>query len=636
MGSQDGPGPAGGPRVIAGRYRLGERLGRGGMGTVWVAEDLKLDRRVAVKELSVSGVPESELPTLHSRMLQEARAAAQIKHPGVITIHDVLEQDGRPWIVMELIDGQSLAEVIDTEGILLPRDAARVGEQVVAALDQAHRHGVLHRDVKPANVLLERGGRVVLTDFGIAMLVGSPGLTRTGDIVGSPDYVAPERITGHRPGPESDLWSLGATLFAAVEGQSPFHRTTTMSTLQAVIADPLPEPRHAGALAPVIELLLRKDPTDRPAAEEALRLLREVAAASTGGTSLHPPTALAPPAVYPAPTQPPGQEDRTRSQDQDQDHTRTQSTPPTPLPGRPTPATPPPRPTPTPPTPVAPVPVPPAFGADTPPPGPPPPPAGPGGPPRGRPGDGPDAERDRRRKRALMVAGGVLGVMMIGGVTYAVVAAGSGGGKGPTAALTASAPATTTSPSPTPTATPTPTPAQSAAPTTTATATQTRTVTRSPAPQTTTAAPAQPAAPAGYRWVDDPAGFQVAVPAGWTRSENSGQIDYSPDGGVHLLRFAVNPGATQSPESHFLELERTVGQSRDYYRVQLGENVYQGYQGALWEFTWNDQRGPRHAADQAFIASNGTEYAIYTSSPESDWTAAQQRFTTVLGTFTPG
>ncbi|WP_149038528.1 serine/threonine-protein kinase, partial [Kitasatospora sp. MBT63] len=314
MSSQDDtvPGP---DRVLAGRYVLGERLGSGGMGTVWVALDTKLQRRVAVKELAVTGIPEAELRTLGSRMQQEARAAAQIRHRGVVTVYDVLEQDGRPWIVMELIDGRSLAEVIDSEGTLLPRDAARVGGQVLGALDEAHRHGVLHRDVKPANVLLERGGRVVLTDFGIALLEGSPGFTRTGDIVGSPEYVAPERVSGHRPGPESDLWSLGATLYAAVEGRSPFHRTTTMGTLQAVVAEPLPPPLHAGALAPVIEALLRKDPAERPTAAEALALLAEAEAGSTRGAPVPDPgppgrtrtrSTLLPAPVPPAPPGRPG------------------------------------------------------------------------------------------------------------------------------------------------------------------------------------------------------------------------------------------------------------------------------------------------------------------------------------------
>ncbi|WP_346766402.1 serine/threonine-protein kinase, partial [Streptomyces sp. CB01881] len=375
--------------MIGGRYRLGERIGRGGMGTVWAAQDLKLGRRVAVKELSAHGVPEEDLPLLHARMLQEARAAARIRHPGVITVHDVLEQDGRPWIVMELIDGRSLGEVLSEEGTLLPRDAARVGEQVAAALEQAHRQGVLHRDVKPANVLLERGGRVVLTDFGIATLTGSPNLTRTGDIVGSPDYVAPERILGHRAGPESDLWSLGATLYAAVEGQSPFHRTTTMSTLQAVVADPLPDPRNAGALTPVLEALLRKDPLERPDAAETVRLLRQVSGSAPGGTRPQLPTEVSRP-----------------------DRTRTQSTPGTPLPGI----------GPLPPPPVGPPVA--AYGAAVPP----GPPGGPTGPPApaGRPGPAEDGGGHRRR--GLVIAGSVLALLLlVGGVTYAVVNSASGG-----------------------------------------------------------------------------------------------------------------------------------------------------------------------------------------------------------------
>ncbi|GAA2153898.1 serine/threonine-protein kinase [Kitasatospora kazusensis] len=558
MGSQDEG------RLLAGRYLLGARLGSGGMGTVWLARDRMLDREVAVKELSVSGVPESELPGLQSRMQQEARAAARVKHPGVVTVHDVLEQDGRPWIVMELIDGRSLAEVVATEGTLLPRDAARVGAQVVSALDAAHRLGVLHRDVKPANVLLERGGRAVLTDFGIAMLEGSPGLTRTGDIVGSPDYIAPERVMGHRPGPESDLWSLGATLYAAVEGQSPFHRTTTMSTLQAVITDPLPPPRHAGLLAPVIEELLRKDPAERPTADQALAMLQEVATARTSGTALHPPTEAAGP----------GDPYRTGFS-----RTPTRATPPTPLPGPSMPAVPPP--------PAA-TPVP--F-QDT----------GAGG-----------------RRTWLVVAAAVLAVLLVGGVVFAVVNGSSH--KGNPAAATA--PAQSGPAAVTVTATTTPTPASTApAATVTATATQ----------------PAQtvPAAPAGYSWADDPAGFRFAVPQGWTRSETNGQIDYSPDGGVHLLRFGLTPGAAQSSQAHFLQLEQTVGTLPGYSRIGLQADVYQGRDGALWEFSWTDsQLGPRHAADQAFIAANGTEYAIYIGSPAQDWSNGQQVFSTVLNTFT--
>ncbi|WP_344628527.1 serine/threonine-protein kinase, partial [Kitasatospora arboriphila] len=276
-------------RVLAGRYVLGDRLGRGGMGTVWRARDEMLDREVAVKELTVNHLPEEELEILQSRMKREARAAARIKHPGVITIHDVLEDDGRPWIVMELVDGRSLADVISQDGTLAPREAAEVGLQVLAALHRGHQLGVLHRDVKPANVLLEKGtGRVVLLDFGIATFEGSTELTRPGDLVGSPDYLAPERAQGERPGPASDLWGLGATLYAAVEGESPFRRTSPLTTLAAVVGDPLPEPRRAGALGPVLAALMAKDAAERPTADEAARMLREVTAGHTLGMKARP------------------------------------------------------------------------------------------------------------------------------------------------------------------------------------------------------------------------------------------------------------------------------------------------------------------------------------------------------------
>ncbi|MFC8722592.1 serine/threonine-protein kinase, partial [Kitasatospora sp. NPDC057198] len=265
-------------RLLAGRYALGERLGRGGMGTVWRARDEMLDREVAVKELTVSHLSEEDLEMLQTRMKREARAAARIKHPGVITIHDVLEQDGRPWIVMELVDGRALSDVITQDGTLTPREAADVGLQVLAALHRGHQLGVLHRDVKPANVLLEHGtGRVVLLDFGIAKFEGAMDITRPGDLVGSPDYLAPERAQGQRPGPASDLWALGATLYHAVEGESPFRRDNPLSTLTAVVDEPLPTPRRAAGLGPVLAALMAKDPAERPGADEAGRMLREVA-----------------------------------------------------------------------------------------------------------------------------------------------------------------------------------------------------------------------------------------------------------------------------------------------------------------------------------------------------------------------
>ncbi|WP_369383525.1 serine/threonine-protein kinase [Streptomyces sp. cg36] len=264
--------------MLAGRYRLGDTIGRGGMGKVWRAHDEVLHRTVAVKELTAAlYVAEADRVVLHARTQKEARAAARITHPGVVTVHDVLDHDNRPWIVMQYVDGPSLADAVkeSESGRIGAREAARIGLHVLGALRAAHAAGVLHRDVKPGNVLLARDQRVLLTDFGIAAIEGDSTITRTGELVGSIDYLAPERVRGGQPGPASDLWSLGATLYTAVEGESPFRRSSPISTMQAVVNE---EPRpaaNAGALAPVITALLRKDPDERPSAEEAERMFLE-------------------------------------------------------------------------------------------------------------------------------------------------------------------------------------------------------------------------------------------------------------------------------------------------------------------------------------------------------------------------
>ncbi|MGW0914339.1 serine/threonine-protein kinase [Streptomyces sp. NPDC002784] len=272
----------GSERVIAGRYRLLSPLGEGGMGTVWRARDEVLHREVAVKEVRAPhGLPAADVERLYARLEREAWAAARVANRNVVTVYDVAVQDGRPWIVMELVRGISLAELLDSEGPLPPRRAAHIGAEVLAALRAAHEAGVLHRDVKPANVLLSNDGRVVLTDFGIATVEGSSALTMTGEVIGSPEFLAPERALGRRPGPESDLWSLGVLLYAAVEGNSPFRQDTPLSTLRAIVDEELPAPRRAGPLAPVIEGLLRKDPAERLPAERAEQELRIV---GSGGT----------------------------------------------------------------------------------------------------------------------------------------------------------------------------------------------------------------------------------------------------------------------------------------------------------------------------------------------------------------
>ncbi|KUL59250.1 protein kinase [Streptomyces sp. NRRL S-1521] len=283
--------------MIAGRYRLLSPLGEGGMGTVWRARDEVLGREVAVKEVRApAGLPASEVDRLYARLEREAWAAARIPHRNVVTVYDVAMEEGRPWIVMEVVRGLSLSDVLEAEGALPPQRTARIGAELLAALRAAHDAGVLHRDVKPGNVLIANDGRVVLTDFGIAMVEGSSALTMTGEVVGSPEFLAPERALGQRPGPASDLWSLGVLLYACVEGSSPFRQDTPLSTLRAVVDDDLPPARNAGPLAPVIEGLLRKDPAERTSAADAESDLRLVAAGGrpfTGTALPHRPTVTA-------------------------------------------------------------------------------------------------------------------------------------------------------------------------------------------------------------------------------------------------------------------------------------------------------------------------------------------------------
>ncbi|MFJ4793110.1 serine/threonine-protein kinase [Kitasatospora purpeofusca] len=617
MGAQDRPESAEGERLLVGRYELGERLGRGGMGTVWRARDRMLDREVAVKELTVSHLPEEEVEILHARMKREAAAAARIKHPGVITVHDVLEQDGRPWIVMELVDGRSLADVISQDGTLPPRAAAEVGGQVLAALHRGHQLGVLHRDVKPANVLLEHGtGRAVLLDFGIATYEGSAELTRPGDLVGSPDYLAPERAQGERPGPASDLWGLGATLYAAVEGDSPFRRTSPLTTLAAVVGDPLPEPRRAGPLGPVLAALMAKDPDERPSADEAARMLAEVQAGHTVG--------LKPVAPVRTPTQSvpvvdrAGQqeerpeeasEDRARDRSESEDEAgaasaegaeavtvpraRAASDPtaseraasdraaseraeePS---AEPSPGTDPARES--------------AEGAPT-------------GPVTPVPYTDAPARGPARRRTVLRVLALVVGLAVLAaGALYLVQRqrAEDPGRSAPTL-----------SPGPGPVG-----------------------------PQPTAPVDGTPA-PSGYQWVDDPAGFRfplpVTVPA-WQRSSTpDNQIYYSPDNKAHYLQFAVTVGQSVRPLEHMRQMEGTVSKSlKEYKQHRLTGVAVNGHEAAVWEFSYLAKEGGRRRAIEAeFIDEDGTSYAIYSSSFDrgNEWNEAEQRFNAVLHYFTP-
>ncbi|GII90338.1 serine/threonine-protein kinase [Sinosporangium siamense] len=288
-------------RRVADRYHLLEPIGQGGMGVVWRAHDTLLDRTVAVKEVRYGGGLGDETHMLNRRMMREARAAARLTHPNVVIVYDVIEEDNRPWIVMQMVPSRSLGQVIKAEGPLKPRRVAEIGLNLVDALRGAHRAGVLHRDVKPENVLLADDGRVVLTDFGIATLEAETALTMTG-LAGTPAFIAPERLRGLPARRESDLWSLGATLYAAVEGKSPHDRGLAMATMHSVLNDEPGPPRLAGPLYPVLEGLLRKEPVQRLTYDEATAMLRKV----VEGHSPTMPFGMVPPKPQARPSKPAG------------------------------------------------------------------------------------------------------------------------------------------------------------------------------------------------------------------------------------------------------------------------------------------------------------------------------------------
>ncbi|MFF4586841.1 protein kinase [Streptomyces sp. NPDC001388] len=559
--------------LLAGRYRLADSIGSGGMGRVWRAHDELLHRAVAIKELTAAlYVAESDQAVLLARTRAEARAAARINHSAVVTVHDVLEHDGRPWIVMELVEGRSLADAVKEDGRVEPAEAARIGLWVLRALRAAHSAGVLHRDVKPGNVLLSHDGRVLLTDFGIAQIDGDTTITRTGEVVGSVDYLAPERVRGHDPGPSSDLWALGATLYTAVEGRSPFRRTSPLTTLQAVVEEEAAEPRHAGPLGPVITALLRKDPATRPGTAEAEQLLAEAAEGRRpSGAQAFVPTQYGGPGGYGAP-------DRTTS------GAGSPFAPTGPVgPGVPA-------------APEASTPVPGTTG-----------PTAVGAPHPGSPHSGPvhlgtaSAPPPRRRRLRTLALVVVLAALVGGGTAVAFQ-------KWDEGRQETGGPTTSASGTPSPTAT-----------------------------------GDQDAVPESWTEVTDPLGFALALPdKTWARTvyQDEGdlqQIDYSPDGGEHLLRIALDKSPDyDDPYAHQKDLEQQLQRLVDYDTVSLEKNVYRDRDGSAWDYTWTalakdtEFPGPRRAIEETYIARDGTEYAIYMSSPAKDWATTAEQFTSIL------
>ena len=294
------PGPQ--TRLVAGRYALGEVIGRGGMGTVWRATDKVLERQVALKEISFSvHLNDDERRILRERTMREARAAARLDHPHVATVYDVVEEGGKPWLVMEHVAARSLQDIVETDGPLRPQVVARIGLDVLDALAAAHDAGIVHRDVKPANVLVAGDGAACLTDFGIATTTGDSSLTTQGALIGSPSYMAPERAYGDEPRPPVDLWSLGATLYTAVEGRPAFDRGEPMATLMAVVQEHPAPMQRAGPLEPVLRGLLTKDPSQRSTVGQA----REQLQAMLRGAVPAPPPPPPPAGAAPPPPPPP-------------------------------------------------------------------------------------------------------------------------------------------------------------------------------------------------------------------------------------------------------------------------------------------------------------------------------------------
>ncbi|TJZ52955.1 serine/threonine protein kinase [Streptomyces piniterrae] len=639
-------------RLIGGRYRLGIRLGRGGMGTVWQATDELLGRQVAVKELHLDeGTAEPEARQQRDRAIREARTVAQIKHPNVIVMHDVVEQDGQPWIVMELVEGKSLADRLYSGGPVAPREAARIGLALLGALRAAHTRGVLHRDLKPANVLIEAGtGRVVLTDFGIAQVPGVTTVSEPGGFVGSPEYTAPERMEGRGTGPEADLWSLGVLLCAALNGESPFRRDSLGGVLHAVVYDEIDIPEAARPLRAVVQGLLERLPQRRLDIAETERLLRgylhsgrapergaggsggaggagglwgqhggagqgAAAAAVAGGPGGPGPRALGGP-VGPGPSGPgshaplhdgadgvrPGEHPPAEEQAD----------------GRPLPGS----------TPRATPPDPHPFQGFH---GPTPPGPGPGhpvGPPAGRlPGVPiPDALDDRalaaavrpptrRARAALLVA---LAVVVIGGAGAGLTALllnGNGDDPKDTIGRTQQASHGRTAPA-------------------------SGSASETPRPSVTV--PSEPTvgitakAPAGYRIVRDPVGFALAVPEGFTRSYENDRVYYYSQGKRFRIGVQLQKQVPEGPIGAMRTADAEgPADYRGYRQGRVTETTHNGYQAGLWEFVWDGSAtdgGSRYTYDLSWN-EGGKMMDVWISAPVGSRDEAKRHLDTAVDAF---
>ncbi|MEV4566555.1 protein kinase [Nonomuraea sp. NPDC049419] len=616
---------------VSNRYRLVEPIGEGGMGVVWRAYDELLDRTVAIKEVRYTGVGDAKRAELNRRTIREARAAGRLDHPSVVVIHDVVEEDGRPWIVMQLVRSRSLARVISEDGPLRPAQAAVIGGRVLDALRAAHATGVLHRDVKPENVLLADDGRVVLTDFGIASMEAEAGLTATGGLVGTPAYMPPERLNGEPARPESDLWSLGATLYTAVEGRPPFKRDSWAATVAAVLRDDPEPPARAGALGPIVMGLLRREPGARLPAAEAARLLYDLAATAPPrpATTTDAPWHATPPADGSGHTTPPP-------------HASWQPTPPpdgslwhgTPSPEGVGHARPPSAgsggATPEPSWAAAPAH---ASWQGTPPGG----GSYPGGQPTGdgRPAGQGQATMDRprggRRKTlwvGLPAAVLVVAVLGAGGVLL------SDRWTGTTAAQSPSPTADTPTGEPTtgpqePTQEPTEEPSEEPS----------EELTDDPAEEPRD----EPEIPEGWRPYRNADGrFQLAVPAEWQVKKTDGRDSVSVTGpgtpGKLLVEWTVPDITWTDPERHWILLEAEIkkkGEFQRYRRIGIKSTEFLGRPAADWEFTRVRDGVTIHVLNRGLRTADGRPFAVYWETTHARWAQDRHYFYDFLETFRP-
>jgi hypothetical protein len=511
--------------LIAGRYRLLEIIGAGGMGRVWLADDELLRRRVAVKEIATpADVSTAQMLDAQLTTMREARAAARLEHPGVVGVYDVVWRPDRSWIVMEYVESRSLDAVL-REGPLPHREAARIGLGVLAALRAAHEAGVLHRDVKPHNVLLATDGRVVLTDFGLAKIRGVE--QGAEPLLGSPYFVAPERLRGDDAGEAADLWSLGATLYAAVEGQAPFQRSTTTASLTALLTEPPDPARFPGPLTPIIDQLLHKDPAQRLPAADAQARLQRVADRAVGVFPMRVPRQRTP--------APPGTSALGMAMILDR---------------------------------MSP--------------------------------DRPARDRIARSTKVALVAAAVLLVGTTGTAlaldrrpgTTPVAGASTGTAAGPLAICAPGGPAVSGS-------------------------TQARGY----------------AVPAGWLWHTDPTGFDVAVPRGWTRSQDGTAACFRDPGGSRSFRVDASARLAGPPLSYWQGQEQdalAAGNLPGYQRVTVHAMPQQG--GAEWEFTWQPDGEPvrRHERRVLLSMSDGRAYLVEWTTPEGDWAGSEPYLRLVL------